>query len=212
MRSTPFERVLFEIRSELRAGALRPGAHLSVPELARRKRLSQTPIREALARLAGEGLIDRREGGYFVWSSTTQDWLQLGKLHSLYVAYALMTAPDASALAVSDTQVTLQTQLEANPEREVVLVDFVEGLFRQLMRECGNHHVLAAEVRVSDRLRPYRLVEARLMPESVNEAGLLAEAYDRGDRETLWSRISHFFHRRTRYAHAVTTALDDPPV
>ncbi|WP_369062191.1 GntR family transcriptional regulator [Caulobacter sp. 73W] len=211
MRSTPFERVLREIRAALRDGELRPGAHLSVPELARQKRLSQTPIREALARLAGEGLIDRREGGYFVWTSNAQDWLHLGRLHSLYVAYALMTAPGASPLAVSDTRLTLDTQLGAGSAREAVLVDFVEGIFRQLMRESGNQHVLAAEYRVSDRLRPYRLVEARLLPDAGAEARDLADAYDRGDRDQLWSTVASYFRRRTPYAHAVTTALDDPP-
>ena len=55
----PFGEALSELRMRLRQGELRPGAPLVVMDLAQSLGLSATPVREALAFLAGEGLIDR---------------------------------------------------------------------------------------------------------------------------------------------------------
>lgn len=47
-----------ELRAELMAGSLRPGAELSQVVLAERFGVSRIPIRDALQILAGEGLVD----------------------------------------------------------------------------------------------------------------------------------------------------------
>lgn len=52
------ETIAGELRRELMAGVLRPGADLSQVELAERFGVSRIPIRDALRILAGEGLID----------------------------------------------------------------------------------------------------------------------------------------------------------
>ena len=45
------------LRSEILAGATAPGAHLSVPSIAKRLGVSRTPVREALFRLEQDGLV-----------------------------------------------------------------------------------------------------------------------------------------------------------
>ncbi len=50
--------VVERLRNEIITGALRPGEVLKDAELASRLGLSITPVREALAQLAAEGLID----------------------------------------------------------------------------------------------------------------------------------------------------------
>lgn len=47
-----------QIRALILSGEMAPGARLSQIELAERLGISRTPVREALRRLAGEGLID----------------------------------------------------------------------------------------------------------------------------------------------------------
>lgn len=55
-----------------------PGQALVVTDLAERIGLSPTPVREALACLAGEGLIDRRKGkGYLYPADTAPTLLDL---------------------------------------------------------------------------------------------------------------------------------------
>ncbi|MFN3487458.1 MAG: GntR family transcriptional regulator, partial [Planctomycetota bacterium] len=58
---------LTAVRDRLQSGALPPGARATAVDLADDLGLSTTPVREALSRLAGEGLLeDRRGQGYFV--------------------------------------------------------------------------------------------------------------------------------------------------
>ncbi|MGY2082407.1 GntR family transcriptional regulator [Blastococcus sp. SYSU DS0539] len=56
--ATSAERVLQELRELILAGALAPGARLGEVELAERLGVSRTPVREALTRLAAEGLVE----------------------------------------------------------------------------------------------------------------------------------------------------------
>jgi DNA-binding GntR family transcriptional regulator len=57
LASTIYQRVHEELREEIIAGTLPPGARLKTAELAARYGLSQMPIREALLQLQGEGLV-----------------------------------------------------------------------------------------------------------------------------------------------------------
>jgi len=55
---TSAERALQELRELILGGAIAPGARLGEVELAERLGVSRTPVREALSRLAAEGLVD----------------------------------------------------------------------------------------------------------------------------------------------------------
>lgn len=57
LAGTIYQRVHEELREEIIAGTLPPGARLKTAELAARYGLSQMPIREALLQLQGEGLV-----------------------------------------------------------------------------------------------------------------------------------------------------------
>ncbi|MER7438453.1 GntR family transcriptional regulator, partial [Pseudonocardia alni] len=52
------ERAQAALREEILTGALAAGAHLGEVELADRLGVSRTPVREALSRLAAEGLVE----------------------------------------------------------------------------------------------------------------------------------------------------------
>src|SRR3954470_11084102 len=56
--STSAERTLASLRTLILDGDLRPGARLGEVELAERLGVSRTPVREALSRLAAEGLVE----------------------------------------------------------------------------------------------------------------------------------------------------------
>ena len=55
---TSAERALGELRELILGGALTPGTRLGEVELAERLGVSRTPVREALSRLAAEGLVE----------------------------------------------------------------------------------------------------------------------------------------------------------
>ncbi|KAK0361204.1 hypothetical protein LTR94_024288 [Friedmanniomyces endolithicus] len=65
-RRDPYKAAMGAISSLARAGRFIPGESLVVSELAVEVGYSPTPVREALACLAGRGMIERHKGkGYF---------------------------------------------------------------------------------------------------------------------------------------------------
>jgi DNA-binding GntR family transcriptional regulator len=60
----PFERTIAFVRERVAALPPLQGAVIRINALAKRLDLSETPVREALATLAGEGLIVRASAGY----------------------------------------------------------------------------------------------------------------------------------------------------
>lgn len=59
-RETSVDHLVRNLSREIVEGVLRPGARLDEQGLARRFDVSRTPVREALARLASSGLVERR--------------------------------------------------------------------------------------------------------------------------------------------------------
>jgi len=64
--TTHATRALIELRRRIISGELAGGQRLYEVPLAETLQISRTPVREAMARLAEEGLLDRGGGGYVV--------------------------------------------------------------------------------------------------------------------------------------------------
>jgi DNA-binding GntR family transcriptional regulator len=62
-RRTLAEELRLQLADEIVRGALEPGATLDEMELARRFRVSRTPVREAIRQLTASGLIEARASG-----------------------------------------------------------------------------------------------------------------------------------------------------
>jgi DNA-binding GntR family transcriptional regulator len=72
------EMVAERLRNAILSGALAPGTHLSVPEIARQLGVSRTPAREGLIALEREGLVEpRARTGVAVIAGGTPDILDL---------------------------------------------------------------------------------------------------------------------------------------
>lgn len=102
----PFGAAVEELRGQIRRGEIAPGEPLVVLDLARALSFSATPVREALAYLAGEGLIDgRREKlrGYATWPLVPGELADLYRLHAGLTLHLLgEVARRGAALAVSE--------------------------------------------------------------------------------------------------------------
>jgi DNA-binding GntR family transcriptional regulator len=78
------ELVIAEVRRSILEGALPPGSPVSIADLSSRLQVSHIPVREALRRLEGEGLIElRRSRSAVVASLTTDDLHDVFHLRSL---------------------------------------------------------------------------------------------------------------------------------
>jgi DNA-binding GntR family transcriptional regulator len=107
MQETLAERTYLEIRRMVLEGGLRPGDPLVYRTLARRMKVSLAPVREAVLRLAAEGLIENVPGaGASVRRFDTRD------LEELYVLREALESAAAAEAARRRTEEELET-LEA---------------------------------------------------------------------------------------------------
>jgi DNA-binding GntR family transcriptional regulator len=91
--SNLYEEAYERIRDMLLHGELRPGSRISGLDLAKQLRISRTPVREAIRRLAAEGLIKEVPGfGAFIRIPTRPELIELYDLRELLESYAAVEA------------------------------------------------------------------------------------------------------------------------
>lgn len=127
------------------AGRFGWGRPLVATSLAAELGLSPTPVREALAHLAGEGVIEHRPGrGYFALSPTASDIAGLYDLHRQFLRWSF-----ASTVAAEDRPEAVDGDAVAR----------IEGVFDHLAGLGRNRVVFDSFRRVVSQLRPIRRIE-----------------------------------------------------
>jgi DNA-binding GntR family transcriptional regulator len=178
------------IRSLIVDGSLSPGALLLETALSRRLGVSRTPIREALARLAQEGLINRETRGYVVKKRTPEEILEIYEvrivLESACAAWAAEQASpyhlarlehltaEADACTDSETHLRLNTEwhaaLRAAAHNETMtrLLDELSVLQQIYNPQMQVHHTVtlsegqAQHIRIVDAIKQGDAETARL--------------------------------------------------
>ncbi|WP_330451625.1 MULTISPECIES: GntR family transcriptional regulator [unclassified Streptomyces] len=152
------------LRAAVLDGEFGPRERLAEMRLAARFGVSRTPVREALARLLADGLIERGDGGFFV---TIPNLTQLRDLYELRVTLELR----GIARAIDDPSVrhepgVLKAELERwyamrerppDPDPRFVVQD--ERFHAELSRASGNPALTDALVAVSERIRRVRMYD-----------------------------------------------------
>ncbi|MEU3145213.1 MULTISPECIES: GntR family transcriptional regulator [unclassified Streptomyces] len=155
------DRVYAELRAAVLDGGFGTRERLSDVRLAARFGVSRTPVREALARLLADGLIERGDGGFHV---TVLGLAQLKDLYELRVTLELR----GIARAIEDPSVrhdpaVLGAELERwyamrerspAPDPRFVVQD--ERFHAELSRASGNPALTDALVAVGERIRRVR--------------------------------------------------------
>lgn len=187
----PFGAALEGLRARIRHGELPPGEPLVVLDLARSLNLSATPIREALAYLAGEGLIDgRREKsrGYATWGLTPSDLADLYRLHQNQALFGVSEATRRG------TSLSLRAELAREPSASpTALVDATEALFGQVARAAGSVAARRAHRTIADRLHFARRFEHKVLGDAPSELIGIAELEAGG---SLLAQALRTYHRR----------------
>lgn len=90
------------LRSNIRAQQLLPGQRVREVDIAERLQISRTPVREAIKKLAGEGLLEQRAArGFVVAEISTDQVLQLYAMREMLEgAAARFAAEQASPLEI----------------------------------------------------------------------------------------------------------------
>ncbi|CAL9472332.1 HTH-type transcriptional repressor RspR [Nocardiopsis dassonvillei] len=158
------DRVYALLREEVLSGRVAPHTRLGEVRLAERFGVSRTPVREALARLHSDGLVERHENGFRI---TVPDLAELRDLYELRVTLELR----GIARAIEDPGIRhdpeiLRAQLERwealaaeppAPDASFVLLD--EDFHTDLSRASGNRALTEALVSVNRRIRRVRMYD-----------------------------------------------------
>lgn len=202
-RADSFRIALDTLHEELRAGVHPAGARLTANAIAGRLSLSATPAREALSRLAGEGLLlDRRGQGFFVPRLDEHD---LAALFRLQLELMMIATDDEQPLASGLDVDRLVARHDGAEPRDVVLAS--ERLLRALA--ASSSPTLARHLgRLHDQLAPVRAAEGRILDRLPEELTELAGAVSRGDPREIRLALQAFFDRRIRAAPALARLHD----
>ncbi|MCY9787041.1 GntR family transcriptional regulator [Nocardiopsis sp. EMB25] len=152
------------MREEVLSGRISPHTRLGEVRLAEHFGVSRTPVREALARLHSDGLVERRENGFYV---TVPNLAELRDLYELRVTLELR----GIARAIEDPAITHDPGILADererweklraeppePDPSFVLLD--EEYHAALSRASGNRALTESLVSVNQRIRRVRMYD-----------------------------------------------------
>jgi len=193
-----FAVVLASLRRRFRDGEWVDGESLQVGDLAQQCGVSATPIREALSRLAGEGLVeDLRGRGY---QARRLDGVDLLDLYRTQQAMAQM------AVARCGSGVKLEFRL--GPQ------DFIddpvrtwEAFFEAFIRRANAGFLLLEQRRLADRLAPARRLEPQVLAETAEAFAALAHTIEAADLGAVLAALEPLFRRRRDAADALVASM-----
>lgn len=187
-RKTLAEELRLQLADEIIGGVLEPGAALDEMNLARRFRVSRTPVREAIRQLAASGLVDARAHRGALVARPTTDRL-LGMFEAMAELEALcaglsaerMTGLERRMLEASHMQLRALIQV-GDPQSFHEANEAFHGAIY-----AGAHNAYFAEITLATRARvqPFRRAQFRnlgRLAKSHMEHDRVVVAIMRGDR------------------------------
>lgn len=158
------ERVYRALRADLMSGAFPPSERLGEGKLAARYEVSRTPIREALARLVADGLVQRGDSGLYPYRPKFADLNDLYELRFTLELRGFQRLLDSKQghhdPDVLGPELDHWHALRANPPRpDAGFVDRDEQFHVTLLAAAGNMAFVEALHAVNARIRPVRMYD-----------------------------------------------------
>jgi len=194
-----FERVYLALKDLLGSARFAAGQHLEPAALSQDLNVSITPVRDALHRLAGEGLVDTSRGEGF----RTPPLTEVGLRHLYRWNEALL------GLATRAHGARPAPQPGDDPG-EAGAVETAERLFLMIAALSGNPEHTAAIAGLNDRLRAVRRTELDLLPDLSGELAELAACLGAHPPPALRRAIAAYHRRRERLVGEIVAALAMP--
>lgn len=158
-----FERVYLELKRQLREGSRPPGTPLEPSAIGDELGSSFTPVRDALHRLVGEGLVDTpRHNGFAVPLPTEQALRDLYAWNGEVVALLISQARSAPTIPVTTAPTT---------DVEIAIADY----FLAIAEASPNREHGRVVTQLNARLAPYRRIEAAVLTGTEEEFRALRE-------------------------------------
>ena len=190
-----FERVYLVLKERLGSGGYSAGEHLEPAALSDDLNSSITPVRDALHRLVGEGLVEAPRGDGFRTPLVTE--VGLRHLYRWNAALLDMAIRARGVRPMGDPPVSG----DGDP------LTRIEVLFLAIAGRSGNPEHVAAVLRVAERLRPARRVEFELEIGGAEEARELAGRVAEQAPGPLRRAVMTYHRRRERLAAEIVERL-----
>jgi DNA-binding GntR family transcriptional regulator len=208
---TLWQRVYDHLRAEILAGGLQPGAELAEVALSAQLGVSRGPIREAIGRLASEGLVTvRPRRGAVVRSVSKEEFLELYQVREALELMAVKLAvPRLRPEDIARLQGLIDA-MAAHAERDEV-VEFFEAnaaFHWRLFEASGNGKLQELYRQLLGQLGRYRSRSVLLrgnLQRSVAEHAAILRAVKRGDAD----RAAHLMSEHIRVPQRSLRALSD---
>ncbi|MEN5229779.1 hypothetical protein [Brevundimonas naejangsanensis] len=182
----PFASALRTLRERAIAGAFSPGKPIIILDEAQSLGLSTTPVREALAWLGGEGLIDRAPAGGY--AGLRLDPAGLAGRYRLRL-HCLEKGLEGAPPGIGATP-------RADPTR----------LFRHIVAGAADPALMAVYDRVQATIERFAETEARLLGDMPEALETVAQLMDSGQEAAAAERLRDFHGRRISAAPLLTEA------
>ncbi len=201
-KASLIERVYLDIRRELSDGTLAPGKRVDITALSARVGASKSPVRNALNRLVGEGLLETRAHDGFYRPLVTE-----ARLRDLYrwSQRLLLMAIDVAEADDRETPVPTATFDVDN------IVPATEQLFTSIATLGQSGELLRAVDNVNIRLRPIRVSKDAGLIERRTELAAMAEAYTGSKFRELRTLVTGYHALRMQLTpQIVASSYRDP--
>jgi DNA-binding GntR family transcriptional regulator len=206
-RRTLADELRLQIADEIVRGVLPPGASLDEMMLARRFRVSRTPVREAIRQLAASGLVDARAHRGAVVARPSEE-----RLAGMFEAMAELEA-FCAGLAAERMSATERRGLELAHEQMRALIhvgdpqrfhEINEGFHGAIYAGAHNDYLAEMTLATRARVQPFRRAQFRTLgrlSRSHAEHDQVVLAILRGDRErAVQTMRAHILTVREEYA------------
>lgn len=183
------QRTYLQLRTFLLSGAVPMGSRLDENALAKQLGVSRTPVREAVGRLAQEGLIEYRPfQGNFVRLITLEQARELFQvrksLEGLATRLAVQNLDDRGLAELEGILEEVQAALDAENIDQYSLAD--RNFHRAIATLAGNHTLNALLQQLSDQIQLARLLANRdesVVKRTANERPLILRALRERDAD-----------------------------
>jgi DNA-binding GntR family transcriptional regulator len=192
------DEVYRQILARIAEGELAPGSRVRDSQLAAQLGVSRTPVREALLRLAREGVVTADMGrGFSVKPLDGAEMREIGTVLASLECLALDLSGEISAEHLAQLS-EIDRELNAvrgDPDR---CIDLDEKWHRTLLQECPNGRLLSMITSLWQVPRRYMrayLRDAGRVSLSTQHHARIIEALRRSDRQTAAHRFNHHWQR-----------------
>lgn len=209
---TLWQRVYDHLRTEILDGRLEPGAELIEVALAEQLGVSRGPLREAISRLAAEGLVTvspRR--GAVVRSLSKEEFLELYQVREALERMAVQLAVPRLTDEHFEELASLNAEMETHAAGNEVESFFEANLafHARLLEASGNRKLEELYRQLLGQLGRYRLRSLTLrgnLKRSVSEHKAILRAARRGDAERAAQLMAEHIRVPQRRAMALEEA------